>query len=140
MSTTINGNGNFHNFRDIHYLDGKLHKYNIHTRYSVQLKNKIITNLMEIIHKRGNPNIRDFGLKGLAIIRNDIGKHPNFSNPDNLLADDILCDIHDLLMEIKDNEVINTTINHICEQMHDMIQTNGYCPQGRCTRLFEVYI
>jgi len=140
MSNSIDGKGSYNSFRDIHYLDGKLYKYNIYTKFPAEIKSKMISNLILLITKIGNNAVKEYGIKGLEIIRNDIGKHPNYSSPDNILADDILVDIHELLMNVNDNEVFKTVINHICEQMHDMIKTNGYCPQGRCTRLFEVYM
>lgn len=140
MSHTIDGGGNANTFRDIHgEMDGKLYKYNLNTEYSIETKKRLIACLIKLVEERANPNIKPFGIQGLSIILNDSGQNPNYLHADKLYADDILAGICELLVDEKDEEVINTVVNHLCEQMSDMIRTNGYCPSGRC-RVFSVYM
>jgi hypothetical protein len=140
MSHTITGQGNPSTFRDIHYLDGQLFKYNISNNLNKEEKQKIIICLIDVVKERVNPEIKEHAIQALHTISNDVGTSSNFSSPDNLKAEDILIAIANSLIEIKDNEVINTAMNNLGEQMSDMVRTSGWCPQGRCTRLWNVYM
>lgn len=138
MSHSINGSGDAK--LEIHSLtDGKLIKYGIRTRFSNDNKKQLINCLISVIRDRANLEVKDFGIRGLEIIRESIGAPPNYQSFDALLADDIVCEICDLITDIADEEIINTVINHISEQLKDMITTNGTCPSGRCNRLMNVY-
>lgn len=140
MARTIDGGGNLAAFRDIHgVVDGKLYKYGIRTRFSLTDKQKIIGSLIDLVEERGNANIKKYGILGLQIIRQDAGKAPNWHGSDGVFADDVVVEICDLLSECQDNEIIDTVINHLCEQMSDMIRTNGTCPTGRSGRVFQIY-
>jgi hypothetical protein len=139
MATSINGIGDPQ--LCIHQIgDGKLFRYGVITRFSNDTKKQLIDLLIDVITQRANPSIKEFGIRGITIIKDDTGLAQNFQAMDGLLADDVLADICDMLTRIKDYEVIDTTINHLCEQMADMIRTNGFCPTGRCTRVFQVYM
>jgi len=141
MSYTIDGSGDVNNFPDIHRAsDGKLIKYGITTRYTANEKHAMINTLIHAIDMIANEKIKEYGMKGLKIIQTDIGTHFNYQSTDKLHADDILAEIHDMLLHEKDDEVSSTAINHICEQMYDMIVTSGTCPAGRANRLFEIYM
>lgn len=140
MSRIINGDGNPNSFPDIHITDGKLFKYHIRTRFSNGIKLRIIQSLIEVIKERANNSLKDFGIRGLQIIANDIGMANNWQGADGMFADDILVEIAELITLVKNEEVINTVINHICEQMSDMIRTNGYCPSGRVNRIHQIYM
>lgn len=140
MSHTIDGSGNLHSFRDIHgQMDGKLIKYPIQTRFTVQDKQRLIYALIEIMRERANSSVREFGIQGLGIIARDAGTPPNWQGADGFYADDILAEICSLLVNVKDDDVVDTVINHLGEQMSDMIQTNGLCPSGRL-RVFQCYM
>ena len=139
MSQTIRGQGNPHTFGCVHAAgDGKLKHHNVITKFSVEYKKEIIKNLLPIIYERANPEIKEWGIRGISLIMNDTGMPPNYQGADVLLADDVLIDIILILNNTKDLEVIDTAINHICEQMSDMLQTNGTCPSGRVNRLYSV--
>jgi hypothetical protein len=140
MSNTINGDGNYNSFPDIHMKDGHLYKYNIPTRFPNEVKHKIIASLIDVINERSNQSIRMFGINGLMIIKQDIGHANNYQSTDGILADDILVEICDIMSVCSDDSIINTVVNHICEQMADMIRTNGTCPSGRVNRLIQVYM
>lgn len=141
MSHTVNGGGNLNSFPDIHAVtDGKLMKYGIRTRYDSEDIYRFITCLIEIVNERANPAVKLYGINGLAIIKNDIKKPPNYQAVDKIYADDILADICIFISRVEDIEVIDTAVNHISEQMSDMINTSGTCPSGRVNRLFQVYM
>ena len=140
MSKTIKGDGDPHSFPDIHYLDGKLFKYKLSNRYSIEEKQKIIFSLANLIAERANNQIKNFGIKALQVIASDAGSLSNFSRADNLFAEDILVAIAELVIEVNDDEIVNTVVNHIAEQMYDLIITNGWCPQGRVNRLHNVLV
>jgi hypothetical protein len=141
MAHIIDGSGNSNQFRDIHgVVDGKLYRYGIKTRYPVHVKQEIIKALIILVKNRANESIVNYGIHGLSVICNDTGTAANWHGTDGLLADDILVEIADLITQIKDDEVIDTAVNHLCEQMADMIKTNGYCSSGRSGRCFQVYM
>ena len=124
----------------IHELsDGKLINYGIKTRFSLEDKKRLINCLIDLVRERANPQIRDYGIRGLEIIRNDAGTPPNYQSADKLFADDVICEICKCLSEVNDDEVIDTVVNHIAEQYKDMITTSGYCPSGRLNRAANVY-
>lgn len=140
MSHTIDGSGNLQSFRDIHgQMDGKLIRYPIQTRFSVNDKQRLISALIEVMRERANPSIRNLGIQGLEIISRDAGTPPNWQGADGFYADDILAEICALMVNVKDESIVDTVINHLGEQMSDMIQTNGLCPSGRL-RVFQCYM
>ena len=139
MSQSIRGQGNPHTFGCVHAAgDGKLKDHNIITKFTNENKKEIIKNLLPLIIERANPEIKEWGIRGISLILNDTGLPANYQGADSLLADDVLIDIILILNKTKDLEVIDTAINHICEQMFDMLQTNGTCPSGRVNRLYSV--
>lgn len=141
MAHTILGQGNASAFADIHQVsEGKLFKYNITRRFPTEDKKKIILCLVNLIKERANPQIRDFGIHGIMLIGRDADTQANFQASDNISADDILVEICDLLVDEKDDEIIDTVVNHLSEQMKDMLTTNGTCPVGRASRVFEIYM
>jgi len=141
MSRSIDGSGHLESFPDIHRVsDGKLFKYGITTRYSPDDKRKIILSLKDLVAERANPEIQKFGIIGLQLIAQDAGAAPNWQGADQLFADDILVEICHLISLCNDDEVINTAVNHLSEQMSDMIRTSGTCPSGRVNRCIQVYM
>ena len=141
MSHTIGAQGNPHTFGCVHAAgDGKLGEHNVHTRFSTQNKKDIISTFLQVINERANPHIKGWGLQGISLILNDTGMPPNYQGADGLLADDVLIEIILILNKTTDMEVIDTAVNHICEQMSDMLQTNGTCPSGRVNRLFSILV
>jgi hypothetical protein len=140
MSHTIDGSGNPHSFRDIHgEMDGKLIKYPIKTRFSVPDRQKLIYALIEVMKNRGNSEIKDYGIQGLEIIARDAGTPANWQGADQLFVDDVLAEICALLVNVKEEAIVDTIINHLGEQMSDMIKSNGFCASGRL-RVFQCYM
>ena len=78
-------------------------------------------------------------IQGLEIIARDAGTPPNWQGADGFYADDVVAEICALLVNVKDEVVVDTVINHLGEQMSDMIQTGGLCPSGRL-RVFQCYM
>lgn len=141
MSSSINGSGDPDTFACVHQQgDGKLFKYEIGTRFSPPDKIIIINSLLGLIRDRANSEIKALGLHGVGIILNDIAQAPNWQSADKIFADDILCEICELISVLSDCEVVDTVVNSICEQMADMIRSNGTCPSGRVNRLWQIYM
>jgi hypothetical protein len=141
MAHTIDGSGNSSAFPDIHgQADGKLFRYGITSRFSIEEKQKLINGLMELVRRRANHMIMEFGIQALSTISRDAGQGANWQGPDGMFADDLLADICELIVIINDQEIVDTAINHLCEQFADMIRTGGWCPTGRCSRIFQVYM
>jgi len=141
MSQRGYGEGDFNLFGCVHRAgDTKLYRYGITTRFSNEDKVRIIDSLLAVIADRASPEIRDFALRGVGIIRQDTGQAPNWQGADQIFADDVLCEICDIISSITDEGIIDTTINSIGEQMKDMIVTNGLCSSGKCNRLFQIYM
>jgi len=121
--------------------DGKLYKpYGIRTQFTRETKQKLFDCLCQLINEKANPEIKQFGINVIQVIKHDIQAPPNFLGSDGLFADDILAEICVFLAEEKDDEVVSTTINHICEQYADLVRTSGFCPSGRTSRLFQIYM
>ncbi len=128
-------------FGEIHSLtDGKLIRYGISTRFQLQDKARIIDCLLEVVRQRANPQVKEYGVRGIQIVQQDAGSAPNYQSRDGLFADDVLCEICDIISSTTEAEIIDTAINHICEQFADMIRTSGTCPSGRVNRLMNVYM
>lgn len=141
MAHIIDGSGNSSTFPDIHgQSDGKLFHYGIKSRFSIDEKQKLINGLIDLVRRRANHSIMEFGVQALSTISRDVGQEANWQGPDGIFADDLLADICELIVIINDNEIVDTAINHLCEQFADMIRTGGWCPTGRCSRIFQVYM
>lgn len=141
MSHTIRGEGDPNTFSCVHAQgDGKLYRYGISTRFPRETRITLQNCLIDLLKERANPEVLPYGIHGLQVIRDASGTEANYQSTDGMFADDILCEIAELITEVKDDEIIDTAINNIAEQMKDMIVTNGFCPSGRCVRLFQIYM
>lgn len=141
MAQTINGSGNPHSYGDVHAAsDGQLKQYSFPVHFTVPEKQRLIQSLAHVIMERGNKEIREYGVQGLAIISRDAGQPPNWQAIDKIAADDVAAEICVLLIRVNDDQIIDTCINHISEQLADMIKTNGFCPSGRVNRLYQCYM
>jgi|688.fasta_scaffold1317305_1 hypothetical protein len=131
---------NSYNFQDIHEAtDGKLRDYAIITRYSVSEKINMFGSLVNLI-KSTNSKLKLYGIHGINMITSDIQKTANYQSIDKMYADDVLAEICNLLMQEENREIVETSIDILCEQMFDMFTTNGSCQSGRVNRLFQVYV
>lgn len=141
MSHTITGSTNPQSFRDIHYLDGSLYTYDLQkeSALSNEGKAKIMEGLINAVRERANPEIRTECIHALKVIQRSIGTSSNYTHADKLRAEDVFVAIADELVQVDDDEVINTVINHIAEQMSDLLRTNGWCSSGRVIRAMNIY-
>lgn len=147
MSQRVDGSGDAFSFQDIHRYDGKLFPYNISSTIPIEEKRRMFANMITIINERANSETKAFGIQAILLFAKDVGTPLNFSAPDRLTVDDILAEIYLMMQTIKTThneqdylEITDTVVNHICEQATDMIRTNGTCPQGRCSRMFQAYM
>lgn len=140
MAHTIDGSGNYNTFWDVHAAsDGKISHYGIKTRFSIPDKQKLIDGLIKLVNDRANESIKASGVQALIVISRDAGQAPNWQGVDGIFVDDVLAEICALLIEVKEQEVIDTVLNHLCEQFSDMINTSGWCSSGRL-RVIQVYM
>lgn len=72
-------------------------------------------------------------LKALKLIQSGQGNKAQFA--DYLLdAEDLLCACFRVYFLLKEEDILNLMEEQLC----DMINTNGTCPSGRCTRLLQI--
>lgn len=75
-------------------------------------------------------------VRAVNIIIKGIGNPSNFDSTNNLCVDDIL---YQICLYLKLIEYDPEILPIITEQLADIV-TSGSCSQGRCTRLFQVYL
>ena len=124
---------------DIHVFDGMLDKTIRDSPKTPIEKSIIISNMIVLIITRIQEPLRQFGVKVLSIIKNDINSPANYLQSDNIRAEDVVVGIYERIVKEKDIEVVDTVLNEICNQSMDLVMTNGYCPSGRVTRLIQIY-
>jgi|LakMenE01Jun11ns_1017448.scaffolds.fasta_scaffold9810697_2 hypothetical protein len=117
---------------DVHTFDKQ---YTIKLKFdniSIENKNKLYKWLITFCKININ-----YISPGLLLIIDDTRKINNLDTYTNVYADDILINI---LLVIMNKTVENkiSIIKLINEQMDDMFNT-GRCPQGRTTRLYQIY-
>jgi len=117
---------------DVHIFDKQ---YNIKLKYKLDLQNKYKLYKWIISFCKVKLN---YISQGLILVINDTETNNNFDNITNIYADDILINI---ILSIMSNNLDDkiSIIKLINEQMDDMYNT-GRCPQGRTTRLYQIYI
>ena len=120
-------------FIDVHTFDGSL-SHNIKNRFTLEEKCVMFNWLIVQINTISSLDCDSItGLK--LVIENT--QHSNFDSKNNVYADDILVEICAKLIDVKENERISI-LKNIAEQMSDMYRL-GQCPQGRTTRLIQIY-
>ena len=121
------------NFIDVHTFDGKWN-HDITTKHNLEYKEKIFNVLLEEVKKIGT----DDSIKGLTLVIENTQKQPNYDCSNKLFADDILVEICIKLSAIDNEDHRNDILRLLSEQMCDMYKL-GQCPQGRTTRLIQVW-
>ena len=119
-------------FIDVHVFDGSW-SHNITTKFNLEEKNVIFDWLIKQIGENVDYN----AIGGLKLVIGDTQQYPNFDPRNNIYADDILAEICVMLVEMNENDR-NDVLKNILEQMSDMYLL-GRCPQGRSTRLIQIY-
>ncbi len=102
---------------------------------SVKDKQREFKELIEILTSSSYVG-KLFAISTIISILGAIGKPANFDPSNKLSADDLLYQIC-LILEITNYD--NETMPVVIEQLADVI-TAGNCSQGRCTRLFQIYL
>jgi hypothetical protein len=122
---------------DVHKYDSEVRNINIPTKLSKGFKAMYFSKLRELIFEHSESQVKDKALQVMDILFRDMETPPNFLGS---YADDILCEIAILLEEEKDIEYIKMIINLLCEQFTDLVNTSGWCPSGRVSRILCVYV
>jgi hypothetical protein len=118
---------------DVHTYDNKWN-HCILTRFTPREKLNLFKFLYFLIERFQTKLKYRIGLDGLT----KIIESNTFDRINNVFAQDILAEICVKLNSYKEEDQIDI-VNTLLEQMHDMIVTNGTCPQGQSTRLIQVY-
>lgn len=140
-------------FRDVHVYDGKW-SHDIKTEVSIQEKCELFNSLYQEIKTIGNGVDVSSALKGLVLVVENTQRPSNFDPANNIYADDILVEICkmitiDKLVTTKVgtsldesrpelSEKMYDSLMNVAEQLGDMYNL-GQCPQGRSTRLIQIY-
>ena len=108
--------------------------YNINLKFKINSDDKVKLYKWINIFCKINLN---YISNGLLLVINDSNNINNFDTYTNTYADDILINIIIKIMNknLQDKISVMKLIN---EQMDDMFNT-GRCPQGRTTRLYQIY-
>lgn len=122
---------NSSSFIDVHVYDGKW-QHNITTRLSIQEKYTLFNWLLKVLN-----GVDCDAINGIKLVINNTQQQPNFDRVNCIYADDILAEICVKLINTPENNRIDT-LKNIAEQMADMYRL-GQCPQGRSTRLIQIY-
>ena len=75
-------------------------------------------------------------LQGLILIVENTQGSSNFDPVNNIYADDLLVEI---CKKISNSSETHDILVNIAEQLGDMYNL-GQCPQGRTTRLYQLYL
>lgn len=128
-TTTINGPA-----QDTHSYDGHLKDRLVNVTSTTATKNDKINSFNDLKNKIGSITspLVVTALKAIDLIINSIGTS-NYDPTNNVHADDLLYLIIDKLKDPSIDVLMDVII-----QLSDII-TSGPCPQGRCTRLAQIY-
>ncbi len=122
---------------DVHELDGKLIDIKV-SPMSDKVK-KVAYDMYEFVlnndEKIKKAPFYNDALEGFRLIKNDHGNAANYDSSNNKHAEDIFAHIIAEIAKTKDTNVLYI----LSEQLADMAKL-GRCPQGRCTRLLQIYI
>ncbi len=124
--------------QQVHDYDGKLASdIIISTNVSKIDVSNIFPDLREILKKRESQSLYKTGIQALDLIEKNIGDQANYDSTNNFRAETILYLIYQKLKEM--NEIDSGLIDIIIEGLSDIV-TSGSCPQGRSTRLYQIYV
>lgn len=121
-------------FMDIHHFDGKW-GHNIKTTTSLEDKCILFNALYQDMRDLG---VESTSLRGLILVVENTQKPSNFDPANKIYSDDILAEICKKMINASAEKQHDTLVN-IAEQLSDMYNL-GQCPQGRSTRLYQLYL
>jgi hypothetical protein len=119
---------------NVHIYDGKW-KHDIKTTASPDEKRILFRLLYADMESL---DVDPDSLKGLVTIIDDIGLRANYDTENSVWAEDILVEILKKTIGSSLENRRDILIN-ISEQLADMYRL-GSCPQGRSTRLYQLYL
>lgn len=120
-------------FIDIHRFDG-LWSHDIKTTTSLEDKCILFNALYQDMRNLG---VESTSLRGLILVVENAQKPSNFDPANKIYSDDILVEICKKMANASAEKQHDTLVN-IAEQLSDMYNL-GQCPQGRSTRLIQIY-
>jgi len=134
---------------NVHIFDSQYKNHLVKTLYSKELKTQ---HFRKILEKMNLYHCNTQSINGIQLILNSIQSPANFDHSNNIYSDDLLIEICLILEEMLNNKnfkipQITTELGKfkeedfykmLEEQMYDMFAT-GQCPQGRSTRLKQLY-
>lgn len=128
--------------KNVHEFDGKWDKKSrIDSKFSKSEKESMFLLLDRLLSCKisGSENPNSVARAGLKLIRDSTGEYANYDRANEIYADDILAELCVILSKIKDDKSKTADlIKNISEQLTDM-NNLGQCPQGRTTRLWQLY-
>lgn len=117
-------------FFDVHLFDGNW-VHNITTRFTREEKCILFDWILFQINELSVKSM------GLELVIQKTQQYDNFDQKNNVYADDVLVEICSKLIKLKNEDRVDI-LKLLIEQMNDMYIL-GQCPQGRTTRLFQLY-
>src|ERR1700719_4601872 len=128
---------------DTHYYDGKLNnsleaQTVISTNISKLDKTSVFEEIKQYLLENKGPSIPAYpiALASLNMLERDIDQPGNYDSSNNFQADTIL---YLLFNKIKGSKDPKDLIKIFVEVLAEIV-TGGSCPQGRSTRLYQLYI
>lgn len=115
-------------FRDVHVYDGQLQNIFTQTLTREVNEDDIVEHVNDILDKLKSQEAKNC----VNLILSQTG---NIDNANNVNAFDVLIEVCLLLHEMKESEDV---LNLLDEQLADCYML-GQCPQGRTTRLIQIY-
>lgn len=119
---------------DVHIFDGHW-SHDIKTNISMDDKCKLFNSLYRDMT---NLHVDSNSLKGLFLVVENTQKESNYDPINKIYSDDILAEICQKIVYMSSDVEKHDTIMNISEQLSDMYLL-GQCPQGRSTRLIQIY-
>ena len=121
-------------YQNVHVYDGKW-SHNIKTITSLEDKCILFNKLHQDMKDLGDDST---SIKGLILVVENAQKPSNFDPSNNIYSDDILVEICKKMVSVSAEKHHDILVN-IAEQLSDMYNL-GQCPQGRSTRLYQLYL
>lgn len=116
---------------DTHFYDGKLISRYEQLLITEERNKKLIEQLVK--------HINDVDAsKAINLIIRSIGTGSNYDKTNDVYADKLLFSICEKLFSIKNKEIFDDILDLLKMQLSDIIKL-GSCPEGRCTRLAQIF-
>lgn len=111
---------------DIHQFDGSYRNLIPNEYFTQQEKQELFSRL------EGKMSQKGFSV--VQTIYKDCKLQPNYDNRNNVYADDLLASLCYRMDKNEDWSLVSLLDSQYC----DLVDTSGWCPQGRTTRTWQV--